>query len=140
LQWSQRGELKLAEVCEQDHLDRLPTDTTAVAFGGIPGCESCEYRVGDAELAKLQRLPQLRYLEVAVPISDQGFIAISELPQLESLVLFSFYHVNRERLKRLEKLQTLKTLKLHVSESMLDRAALEAFSQARPDVTVVHKH
>jgi hypothetical protein len=137
LGWSEWGDHKVAMVYESDHIEKLPEDTTAVSFNLVLWYDhGREARVGDAELERLKRLPQLRYLAVGVEVGDAGFQAISELPALEHLVLMSFYVVNAERLQMLEKLATLKTLELHLHESALDEDALKAFRKARPDVSI----
>lgn len=137
LGWSEWGDRKVAMVYEKDHIEKLPEDTQAVSFNMVLWYDhGREARVGDAELARLKRLPRLRYLAVGVEMGDAGFQAISELPALEHLVLTSFYVVNAERLQMLEKLATLKTLELHLHESALDEEALKAFRKARPDVSI----
>ncbi|MCZ7604870.1 MAG: hypothetical protein M5U25_02105 [Planctomycetota bacterium] len=138
LEWADWGDGKIAQVFESDHIEKLPEDTRAVSFNLVLWYDhGREARVGDAELARLKRLPQLRYLAVGVEMGDAGFKAISELPALEHLVLTSFYVVNAERLQMLQKLSSLKKLELHLSDKALDEDALKAFREARPDVSII---
>ncbi|MHC4839476.1 MAG: hypothetical protein ACYTDT_00755 [Planctomycetota bacterium] len=139
LYWhEQKDGRRVANIYLPEHIDQLPKDVEAITLCGIQmGCWNEEYKLGDADISSLLRFNNLKSLSVGVPISDEGFKAISSLPALEELTLMSFYKVDATRFTILESATSLKKLTLHMGDGMLDTAALDSFRDTRADVKVV---